>query len=71
MLLCRVCNREIAKGCVFIIKHVRIAGRDAWMPVHCGCNAALIAGRAKLHGGTLSSPPGHTVGDGLMLPIKV
>jgi hypothetical protein len=69
VLLCRVCGREIAKGCVFVIKHMRARGRDLWLPVHIRCNADLSAGRARLDGAALASPPGRAIGDGLMLPV--
>lgn len=71
MLMCRVCGREIAKGTVFVIKHMRAGGRDLWLPVHCLCNAALATGRARLNGQALKTLPGRAIGDGLMLPIKV
>ena len=71
MLLCRVCGREIETGTVYVVKHVRTSGRDGWMPVHMRCNLAIKAGRAQLRGGALPSPPGHAIGDGLMLPVKV
>ena len=69
MLRCRVCGSEIARGTVFITKHMRISGRDAWLPVHCRCNADLMAGRARLSGDALRMPPGRVIGDGLMLPV--
>lgn len=50
-------------------KHMRVAGRDLWLPVHIRCNADLMAGRARLDGAALASPPGRVVGDGLMLPV--
>ena len=70
MLMCRVCGREIVKGTVFITKHVRISGHDAWMPVHILCNIHLMAGTAQITGRPLPDPAGHAIGDGLMLPIS-
>ena len=70
MLLCRVCGREIAKGTVFVTKHVRAGGQEYWLPVHCLCNAALAAGKQRIDGRALSTPPGKPVGDSLMLPVS-
>lgn len=71
VLLCRVCGREIDKGTIYVVKHVTVSGREGWLPVHMRCNLALMTGRAKLRGSALPSPPGHAIGDGLMLPVTV
>lgn len=53
---------------MFVTKHIRVAGRDLWIPVHIRCNVDLTAGRARLDGRALATPPGYPVGGGLKLP---
>lgn len=45
---CCVCKSKIDADNVFILKLMRIAGREVWLPMHCICAVRVKRGIAKL-----------------------